>query len=214
MGRAALETARELGDRPLIAAAAAALALGEVCDGRIDAARKHRAEALEQIDRLSDAELAPRLEALYYLGWADNYLEHYDEAIEHADRGIEIARATGEGRLLVPLMLVKGYPLEMQGGLARGARALRGGRGVARASPANPHYLFWALFELGWAHYYLGDLERGGRGLRGERAGGRPPGGRHDAGRRAEARGGRSRRRSSSSATSTAAFEVLRADRR
>ena len=48
---------------------------------------------MEQIERLSNAELAPRLEALYYLGWTDNYLEHYDAAIEHADRGIEIASA-------------------------------------------------------------------------------------------------------------------------
>ena len=50
----------------------------------------------------SDAELAPRLEALYYLGWAENYLEHYDEAIAHADRGIEIARSANQGRLLLP----------------------------------------------------------------------------------------------------------------
>ena len=39
------------------------------------------------MDRLSDAELAPRLEALYYLGWAENYLERYDDAIAHVDRG-------------------------------------------------------------------------------------------------------------------------------
>ena len=159
MGSAALAIARELGDRPLIAAAAAVLALGEVCEGRIDAARKHRAVALEQIDRVSDAELAPRLEALYYLGWADNYLEHYDEAIAHADRGIEIARATGEGRLLVPLMLVKPYALEMNGGLAQALELCEAAVEGARLA-TNPHYLFWALFELGWAHYYLGNLER------------------------------------------------------
>ena len=47
------------------------------------------------IERLSDAELAPRLEALYYLGWAENYLERYDDAIAHAQRGIAIARAHG-----------------------------------------------------------------------------------------------------------------------
>ena len=140
MGSAALATPRELGDRPLIAAAAAALALGEVCEGRIDAAREHRAEALEQIDRLSDAELAPRLEALYYLGWAENYLEHYDDAIAHADRGIEIARATGEGRLLVPLMLVKRLPVrDARAARARHSSSARRRRGRAPADePALP----------------------------------------------------------------------------
>ena len=182
MGRAALETARELGDRPLIAASAAALALGEVCDGRIEAAREHRAEALEQIDRLSNAELAPHLEALYYLGWADNYLEHYDAAIEHADRGIEIARSTGEGRLLIPLMLVKGYPLEAQG---RTAEALEIGEAAVESArlSGNPHYLFWALFELGFALYYAGDLDAAVKACEeSARVGGRMAGGTMPAG--------------------------------
>jgi DNA-binding NarL/FixJ family response regulator/tetratricopeptide (TPR) repeat protein len=158
MGAGALETARTLGDPPLIAAAAAALALGEAAAGKIEPAREHRAEALDQIDRLADAELAPRLEALYYLGWAENYLEHYDEAVAHADRGIAIARATGEGRLLLPLMLIKGYPFEMQGRMPEAVELCEAAVESARLS-ANPHYLFWALFELAWARYYSGDLD-------------------------------------------------------
>src|SRR4051794_520468 len=118
MGRGALEAARGLGDRALHAAAASALCLGEVSAGLTADAREHRTEALEQIDRLSDAELAPRLEALCYLGWAENYLEHFDDAISHVDRGIDIARATGEGRVLIPMMLTKGYPLQQQGRIA------------------------------------------------------------------------------------------------
>jgi ATP/maltotriose-dependent transcriptional regulator MalT len=158
MGRGALETARKLGDRPLHAAAAAALALGEASAGQIAPAREHREEALAEIDRLTDAELAPRLEALYYLGWAENYLEHYDAAIAHVDRGIAIARATGEGRLLLPMMLVKGYPFEIQGQMAAALELCDAAVEAARVS-ANPHYLFWALFELAWARYYSGDLE-------------------------------------------------------
>ena len=107
--RGARDRPRRSATAPLIAAAASALALGEAAAGEIAAAREHRARgARARSTRLSDAELAPRLEALYYLGWAENYLEHYDEAIAHVDRGIAIARATGEGRLLVPLMLVEG----------------------------------------------------------------------------------------------------------
>jgi DNA-binding CsgD family transcriptional regulator/tetratricopeptide (TPR) repeat protein len=158
MGRGALETARGLGDRALIASAAAALALGEAAAGEIEPARTHRAEAIDLIERLSDAELAPRLEALYYLGWAENYLEHYAEAIEHVDRGVRIARSTGEGRLLLPMMLVKGFPLEMQGRMVEAVELCETAVEAARLS-ANPHYLFWALFELAWAQYYSGNLD-------------------------------------------------------
>ena len=69
------------------------------------------------------------------------------------DRGIAIARATGAGRLLVPMMLVKGYPLEIQGRLAEALEVCEEAVESARLS-ANPHYQFWALFELGWVHYY------------------------------------------------------------
>jgi DNA-binding CsgD family transcriptional regulator len=173
MGAEALETATALGDRALVGAAASALCLGEVVAGQIQAAREHRELALAQVDRVSDAELAPRLEALYYLGWAENYLEHYDEAIGHVDRGIAIARATGEGRLLIPMMLVKGYPLEMQGRLAEAIQLCEAAVESARLS-ANPHYRFWALFELGWGHYYVGDLDAAARACEeSARAGGR-----------------------------------------
>ncbi len=157
-GRAALEVARRLGDSPLIAASAAALALGEASAGHSPAAREHRDEALEHIDRLPDAVLARQLETLYYLGWTENYLERYDHAIAHAQRGIALARTTGEGRLLIPLMLVQGYPFEMQGRVQEAVAMCEGAVEAARLA-ANPHYLFWTLFELGWAHYYSGHLE-------------------------------------------------------
>ena len=80
-----------------MASAASALALGEAASGAVAQAREHRDTALEQVERLSDAELAPRLEALYYLGWAENYLERYDDAITRADRGLAIARSTARG---------------------------------------------------------------------------------------------------------------------
>jgi DNA-binding NarL/FixJ family response regulator len=158
MGEGALETARPLGDRGLTAAAASVLALGEAAAARTAPAREHRAEALEQIERMDDADLARRLETLYYLGWAENYLEHYDDAIGHSERGVAIARAVGDGRLLVPLMLMRCYPFEMQGRLAEANELCETAVEIARLS-ANPHYLFWALWELAWARYFAGDLE-------------------------------------------------------
>ena len=158
MGRGALDAARASGDGVLTAAAAAALCLGEVAAGRVDDAREHRAEAVALVERLSDAELAPRLEALYYLGWAENYLEHYDDAAGRADRGIAISRATGEGRLLVPMMLVKGYTFEMQGRLVEAIDLCEAAVEATRLS-ATPHDLSWALFELAFAAYHTGDLD-------------------------------------------------------
>ena len=157
-GAGALEAARVTGDRVLIAAAASVLCLAEATGGHIPSAREHREEALRELDAVTDAELGARLETLYHLGWAENYLEHYDEAIAHVDRGIAIARATGQGRLLVPMMLVKGYPLEMQGRLAEAVELCERAVEATRLS-ASTHELFWALYELGFAHYYTGDLE-------------------------------------------------------
>jgi len=158
MGQQALEAARTSGDRALIAAAASAAFLSEAAAGDMDAARDHHAEALSHVDHLSDEELGPRLEALYYLGWTESYLERYEAALAHVGRGIEIARATGEGRLLVPMMLVKPYAFEMQGRLAEAMQVCETAVEVTRLS-GNPHYLFWALFELGFVRYFAGDLE-------------------------------------------------------
>ena len=157
MGLAALETATALGDRPLRASAAAVLALGEAAAADTGSAREHLAIAIDEVERMDDAELAERLETLYYLGWAENYLEHYDAAIAHARRGVAVARATDQGRLLVPLMLLRCYPLEMQGGLAEAAELSTTALDIARLS-RNPHYEAWALFELAWARYFAGDV--------------------------------------------------------
>jgi DNA-binding NarL/FixJ family response regulator len=157
MGRGALASAQGTGDRALIAAATAALCLGETAIGLIDDAHEHRAQAGAEIDRLTDAELAPRLEALYYLGWAETYLERYGDAAEHIERGIAIVRATGEGRLLVPFLLARNFAFEMQGRLTEALECCVGALEVARLS-ANTHELYRALFELGWTRYYMGDL--------------------------------------------------------
>jgi DNA-binding CsgD family transcriptional regulator len=157
-GVRALETARAVGDRALIAAASSALCFSETAAGRVEAAREHRAEALALVDMLSDAELAPRLEALYHLGWAETYLEHFVDAIAHFDRGIAIARAFGDGRLLVPMTLGKNYPLEMTGRLAEATECCETVLEAVRLS-SSPHELYRTLFELGWTRYYAGDLE-------------------------------------------------------
>ncbi len=75
------------------------------------------------------------------------------------DRGIAIARATGEGRLLVPMMLVKGYTFEMLGRNTDAIELCEAAVEATRLS-ASPHDLSWALFELAFAYYHAGDLDR------------------------------------------------------
>jgi DNA-binding NarL/FixJ family response regulator len=157
MGEGALANARTLESRPLVGGAAAALALAEAGAGRIAAARQHHTEALVVIDRLADEELAEHLDALYHLGWAENYLEHYIAALAHVDRLIDIARRSAGARPLVPMMLVKCYPLETLGRLEEAAEVCDMAVEATRLDGAA-HFLPWALFERAWAHYYLGDL--------------------------------------------------------
>ena len=158
MGRRALTTASEVGDRPLVAAATAALCLAETTAGQVVAAKEHRQAARAEIDALSDAEVAPHLEALYHLAWAETYLEHYEDSVAHAERGMAIARTFGEGRLLVPLSLARNYTFEMQGRLEDATELCESALEAARLSD-SPHELYRALFELGWTLYYAGDLD-------------------------------------------------------
>jgi DNA-binding CsgD family transcriptional regulator len=158
MGRGALTAARATGDDVLVAGAASALCLCEVASGLIEAARTTYVVAVRLVDGLPDERLAPRLESLYYLGWADNYLEHYDAAIAHVDRGSAIARGTREGRLLVPMMLVKGYTHEMRGTLDEAVETCEAAVEATRLS-ASAHDLAWALNELAYARYHTGELD-------------------------------------------------------
>jgi DNA-binding CsgD family transcriptional regulator len=157
-GAMALDSAREVGDSGLIALAESVLALAKAAVWAVDEAREHRVRAIEELDAMTDAEVAARLDTLYFLGWAENYLEEFDCAIERAQRGVELARASGEGRLLVPMLLLSCYPLEMQGRLAEVSELTETAVEIARLS-ANPHLLFWSLFELAWGRYFTGRLD-------------------------------------------------------
>ncbi len=156
-GQQALAGARSLSSSTLIGAAAAALCLTEAGAARVAPARQHRAEAVAILDELPDEDLSQQLDALYHLAWAENYLEHYDAALAHVDRLIDIVRKGDGARPLVPMMLVKCYPLETLGRLDEAAELCDAAVEATRLDDAA-HFLPWALFERAWAHYYLGDL--------------------------------------------------------
>jgi DNA-binding CsgD family transcriptional regulator len=157
-GGHALAAARGLDDPALIGLAASALALGYLAEGRIPAARAHRAEAAERIDRLTDGELAPHIEALYYLGWVEVFLEDRAVGSEHIERGVAISRATGDGRMIVPLMIARAGVAEGYGRLPESIELCEAAVEAARLTD-NPTYLFWTLWELGWRNYLAGRID-------------------------------------------------------
>jgi DNA-binding CsgD family transcriptional regulator len=155
----ALATSCELGEPAPVAEAAAALSLAYGLAGRVQPAREHHREAHGALQGLPDAALAERMEIFFYLAWAENYIEEPELAIATAERGLAISRATGQGHLLVPLMLARALPCDLLGRLAESVKLTEEALAAARTSP-NPQYLFWALWECAYSHANAGDLER------------------------------------------------------
>ena len=120
----ALETARPLGDPPLIATAAAALAWGTALCGRVPDAERYRAEASALVDGLSDRDLAVRLDAAVHLAGAELYLDRFPDAGEHAERVIAVARATGQPAFVPFAFMVLAWVRMLRGELADGAETL------------------------------------------------------------------------------------------
>jgi DNA-binding NarL/FixJ family response regulator len=155
----ALDMAHELGEPAYVAEAAAALSLAHGLAGDVGRAREQHGAALKALEGLPDAVLADRVEVFFYLAWAENYLEEPELAIATAERGIALSRATGQGHLLVPLMIARALPNDMLGRLAESVKTAEEALAAARTSP-NPQYLFWALWECGYSHVIAGDTER------------------------------------------------------
>ena len=130
MGAAALETARALGDRPLIAAAASALALGEACGGRDRGgaraprrgARADRPAVRRRAGAAARGALLPRLGRELPRALRRG---HRARRPRHRDR----ARHR-RGPAARPDDAREGLPARDAGAAGRGARGLRGGRGV------------------------------------------------------------------------------------
>ena len=82
-----------------------------------------------------------------------------ERAIATAERGLALCRATGQGHLLVPLMLARSLPLDVLGRLGESIAAGEEAIAAARTSP-NPQYLFWAQWECGYTHALAGNVDR------------------------------------------------------
>ncbi|MGZ5418488.1 MAG: helix-turn-helix transcriptional regulator [Nocardioides sp.] len=124
LAQQALETARPLGDPPLIATAAAALAWGTALCGLVPDAEKYRAEAAALVDGLSDRDLALRLDAAVHLAGAELYLDRFADAGDHAERVIAVARATGQPAFVPFAFMLLAWVRMLRGELADGAENL------------------------------------------------------------------------------------------
>jgi len=100
---AAREQAGVAGARVLEAEAVALLALAEHFGGELAGVAGHVEKAERLLADVPDEELAPRLEVLPWLGYANHMLARFERAIDHMERGIAIGRATGHDYFYVGL---------------------------------------------------------------------------------------------------------------
>jgi tetratricopeptide (TPR) repeat protein len=145
----ALAGATSLGERPPLAGATAIAALACTFAGDVAEGQAHTDHAAQLVDRLTDAELAMRLDAPTHLAWAECYLERYEDSIGHCERAIALSRATGQGALR-PLMIHHHSASTLL--LGNVPEAIDSAERIVEATrlAANPQSLIWAL--MNYAH--------------------------------------------------------------
>jgi ATP/maltotriose-dependent transcriptional regulator MalT len=154
----AVNAARQLGDKPLAAAALAELALADSIMGAAERAESNCSEAAALVDSLSDDELASHLEAAGWLAGVELYLDRYAEADAHGNRALAVARATGQGELFLILVATLGGIWRQRGKLAEAGELLDGGIEAARLL-GNTHALVWTLLSRSAAALRMGNVE-------------------------------------------------------
>ena len=154
-GRRAVGAARELGDRPILAAAAAILTLGHAVTGSIGEAQGVYAETSALVAAMSDEELGARVDAAAYLCSAATFLDRYDEAVVHAERALRLGRAAGQ--LHPTLIPALGAAHFMRGRLAEAAKVLDAGVEAARLAGITQS-MAWMLRNRSLLSVAAGDI--------------------------------------------------------
>jgi DNA-binding NarL/FixJ family response regulator len=156
--KVAADAARQLGDRPLTAAAASVLALADSMMGAAEDAERAHSEANDLVSSLSDEELARELDAAAWLAGAELYLDRYTEADLHAARALAVGRAFGQGELFLVVVQILGRVWFVRGKLAEATELLDAGIEAARLL-RNDQALVWNLFNRSVVALSAGDLE-------------------------------------------------------
>ena len=118
-----------------------------------------REDAAARLDALDDGALAGRLDTAYYLGFAEFFCEHYDDAIRHFRRGIAVSRASGQGQFVIPMTIGLAHALEVRGRLAEAAEHADAAVEGARLW-GNDQMLCFALTADAWVSALRGELSR------------------------------------------------------
>jgi DNA-binding CsgD family transcriptional regulator len=152
-------TARVHGQPALTAVAAALACFAAYTLGHLQAAELARLEAASAVDAMSDDALAGRLDATYYLGFAEYFCERYDDAIGHLQRGIAVSRASEQGQFLVPMMAGLAFALEVRGRLTDAVETAQSAVEAARLA-GNAQVTGLALLAEAWTSAMSGNLEQ------------------------------------------------------
>jgi DNA-binding CsgD family transcriptional regulator len=153
------QTARALDEPGLLAVATALLCFAEYGLGRHQAAAAAGAESAALLDARADDEVALRLDAPYYLGFAEYFCQRYDDAIRHLQRGITVSRAVGQRQFVVHMMIGLGQALERRGRLREAAERAEAAVEAARLA-GNRQEIAFALVTEAWTAAALGDVDR------------------------------------------------------
>ena len=176
----AMAAARRHGDRALEATAAAVLANGQLMVGAVDEAGAWLDVATSLIDGMYDAEISPRLEALYWAAWAAVPLDRYAEGLRHVERAVALAQGGGQVYLLGYLYSMRSIVLRSLGSLDESLAAAETAVDAAMLSP-SAELRALAFITRAWAALLFGDLAEALRA--GEQAVAQPAGDRARAAR-------------------------------
>ncbi len=145
----AQRTAGELSEPATHVTATALAAYGHWSLGRADAGRALAEHADALVDRLDDAQLAARLDVFYYLALAELFTWNCAAALSRAERGLRLSRRTGQGYVLVQLMVARAMALL---GLGRVADAGEAATAVSEAAQVSgtEAALLWASWASAW----------------------------------------------------------------
>ncbi|HEU0316826.1 MAG TPA: protein kinase, partial [Solirubrobacteraceae bacterium] len=129
----ALTAATALGHRQFELVAAAQVAYARYSLGLPAGEDLDRAVAV--LDAIDDTELAGRLDAVLWVGWAEAQLERFERGIAHCQRAIDVSRATGQGAYLLGTMSAQAWALIRVGRLAEADEVLAAAIEAFRLAP-------------------------------------------------------------------------------
>ncbi len=122
-------------------------ASAETAEGNV-VARSYRERAEALLESLDDAAVATRLDALYYLGWAERLLEEFEAAARHLGRALAIGEDGGGAQWLIPTMIEQSKVLAHCGRIAEATEMAQVATEMARVAGVDLLVLLAHVAEL------------------------------------------------------------------